>query len=37
MRAHIMRNNQILQGDQTRSEERFYTADHECWRAICLR
>jgi len=30
-------NNQILHGDQTTREEDFYTVDHECWRAICLR
>ena len=38
MRAHSVRNNnKILHGDQTRCEETFYTVDHECWRAICLR
>ena len=37
-RAHSMRNNnQILHGNQTRREEIFYTVDHECWCAICLR
>ena len=38
MRPHSMRkNNQILHGDQARCDAVFYTVDHECWRAICLR
>jgi len=38
MHAHRMtKNNQILHGDETGCEEDFYTVEHECWRAICLR
>ena len=28
---------QMLHGDQTGREADFYTVNHECWRAICLR
>jgi len=33
----VRNNNQSLRGDRTRCEEIFYTVNHECWRAICLR
>jgi len=33
----IRNNNQILHCDQTGREESFYTINHECWCAICLR
>jgi len=37
MHAHSLRDkNQILHGNQTGCEEKFYTIDHECWCVIYL-
>ena len=33
----MVRNNQILHGDQTRCEENLCMVGHECWSTICLR
>ena len=30
LHVHSVRNNQILHGDQTRSDKKFHTVNHEC-------